>query len=167
MHVRPERPTDAPAVRAVNEAAFESSIEADIVEALRGNVEPLVSLVAESGGRILGHVLFSPVSLRGGSNVRLMALGPMAVLPTHQRQGIGSDLVRKGLDRCRQIGCDAVVVLGHPQFYPRFGFLPASSHGIGCEFDVPDGVFMLIELAPGSIEGVKGCVIYHEAFASA
>lgn len=88
----------------------------------------------------------------------------MAVLPSFQKQGIGSALVREGLDQCRQLGCDAVVVLGHAHYYPRFGFVPASGYGIRCEYDVPDEVFMLVELQPGSLQGLSGRVIYNEAF---
>jgi len=167
MRVRPEEPADALAIRTVNEAAFESSREADIVEALREKPDGLVSLVAESEGQVLGHILFSPVSLVGNSGLSLLGLGPMAVLPTHQRQGIGSALVREGLNQCRKMGCSAVVVLGHPEFYPRFGFVPASRYGISCEYDVPEEVFMLIELQPGSLQGARGKAIYNEAFASA
>ena len=167
MRVRPEEPADALAIRTVNEAAFESSREADIVEALREKPDGLVSLVAESEGQVLGHILFSPVSLVGNSGLSLLGLGPMAVLPTHQRQGIGSTLVREGLNQCRKMGCSAVVVLGHPEFYPRFGFVPASRYGISCEYDVPEEVFMLSELQPGSLRGARGKIIYNEAFASA
>lgn len=91
----------------------------------------------------------------------------MAVLPAHQRKGIGSALVRKGLDQCRIMGCSGAVVLGHPEYYPRFGFVPASRYGIRCEYDVPDEVFMLIEFQPGLLQGVTGQVIYDEAFGRA
>lgn len=167
MRVRSQEPADAIAVRAVNEAAFGSAVEADIVDAIQRQEDGSVSLVADSRGSVLGHILLSPVSLRGYPELRLMGLGPMAVLPTHQRQGIGSALVRHGLDRCKAMGCDAVVVLGHPEYYPRFGFVPASRYGVRCEYDVPDEVFMLIELRPGSLAGVSGEVLYHDAFRSA
>src|SRR5262249_51272189 len=142
MHVRAERVTDTRAVHALNCAAFETRAEADLVDTLRDSAKPIVSLVAEDAGIIVGHILFSPVTLSGNANLRIMGLAPMAVLPGRQRQGIGSALVSRGLDSCRQLGCVAVVVLGHPGFYPRFGFLPASRFAIGCEYDVPDEVFM-------------------------
>lgn len=167
MHIRPEEPSDALMVREVNEAAFGSSLEADIVEKLRENPAPLVSLVAEVDGELVGHIMFSPVTVKGGHGAHLMGLGPMAVLPGRQRKGIGCELVRQGLSHCRNRGCDAVVVLGHPDYYPRFGFLPASRFGITSVYDVPDEVFMLIELRPGSLQGTSGQVIYSDAFAGA
>jgi len=88
----------------------------------------------------------------------------MAVLPTHQRRGIGSALVRQGLERCRRMGCSAVVVLGHPEYYPRFGFVPASRYGISSEYDVPDEVFMAIEIEPGALQGLSGRAAYDDAF---
>ena len=78
--------------------------------------------------------------------------------------GIGGSLIREGLARCREVGACAVVVLGHPTYYPRFGFNPSSRFGIGCEYDVPDDVFMVQELRPGSLNGKSGIVRYHAAF---
>ncbi len=164
MRIRREEPSDSPTVRAVNEAAFETSEEADLVDALRKTSHSLVSLVAEVDGEVVGHILFSPVSLAGNSEVHLMGLGPMAVAPDYQRQGIGSALVREGLRQCIGQSCSAVVVLGHPEYYPRFGFVPASRYGISSEYDVPDEVFMVIELQPGSLQDVSGRVAYNEAF---
>ena len=166
MDVRPERDADRAAIRAVNEAAFESRAEADIVDALRAKGVELVSLVAARDGEVLGHIVFSPVALVGQDGLKLMGLGPMAVLPLEQRKGIGSTLVREGLRRCQHFAVQAVVVVGHPQFYPRFGFTPARQRGIRCEYDVPDDVFMLAELEPGVLRGVSGLIRYDEAFGS-
>ena len=162
--IRAEAPGDWHAVHAVNAAAFDTPVEADLVDALRVRARPLVSLVAEGSGVIVGHVMFSPVSLSGDAALKVMGLAPMAVLPEHQRQGIGSALVRAGLDQCRQLGFGAVVVLGHPGYYPRFGFVPSARFGIRCEYDVADDVFMVAELQPGFLAGVSGTVSYHPAF---
>lgn len=164
MIIRSETPADLQSVREVNEAAFESSVEAEIVDVLREQNDSIVSLVAEHDDQVVGHILFSPVSLAGHPEVALTGLGPMAVLPSHQRQGIGSALVEEGLNRCRERGCNAVVVLGHPEYYPRFGFVPASRYGIDSEYDVPDEVFMLVELEAGALQNASGRVTYDDAF---
>jgi putative acetyltransferase len=165
MRVRPETHSDRAAVRAVNETAFETSAEADLVEALRRKLDNLVSLVADLDGKVVGHILFSPVSVTGHPDLKAMGLGPMAVAPDHQRNGIGSALVREGLKRCRSLGCQVVVVVGHASYYPRFGFLPAGRHGLRCEYDVPADVFMVVELDAGALSSVSGLVRYDDAFA--
>lgn len=176
--VRLELPNDSPAVHEVNRQAFGRTNEADLVDVLRRN-QACISLVAEREGAIVGHILFSPVSIhpRGRRLVRLlvtgtattpfrpMGLAPLAVLPVYQRQGIGSELVRAGLEACRESECEAVVVLGHPDFYPRFGFVPASTFNLSCEYDVPDPVFMAMELCPGAFDGASGMVHYAPEFA--
>ena len=166
MHIRDERPEDAESIRAVNLAAFETNVEADLVDALREQATPIVSLVAEDAGSIVGHILFSPVTLVESPNLPMMGLAPMAVVPGRQRQGVGSRLVREGLERCRRAGAAAVVVVGHATYYPRFGFVPGSRFGIGCEYDVPDDVFLVCELRDGALRTVTGTVRYHPAFAS-
>src|SRR2546430_3759974 len=138
IHIRPERAADIASVHALNRAAFETSTEADLVDALRERAKPIISLVADEAGSIVGHILFSPVTLSGCAELKIMGLAPMAVLPAEQRRGIGSTLVRAGLARCKQLGCVAVVVLGHPAYYPRFGFVPASRFGIASEYEVSD-----------------------------
>jgi putative acetyltransferase len=165
MTIRTETAGDAPAIHAVNAAAFGQNAEADLVDALREQADPIISLVADDDGAVVGHILFSPVTLSNHADLRIMGLAPMAVLPSHQRRGIGSALVRAGLERCAQIGGVAVVVLGHADFYPRFGFVPASRFTIACTYDVPDDVFMAIELTPGALAGRSGTVRYHQAFA--
>ena len=167
MWVREEMLSDREAVRAVNVAAFESELEADLVDALREQVEPLVSLVVEEDDMIVGHILFSPVSIENHPEMPLMGLAPMAVEPSRQGQGIGTAMLRVGLERCAELGAAAVVVLGHPAFYPRFGFVPASQYSIVSEYDAPDEAFMVLELQPGALDGVEGLVRFHPAFAEA
>ncbi len=167
MLIRAEAQEDGAGVRAVNVSAFETALEANLVDALREQAEPLVSLVAEDDSAIVGHIMFSPVSLSGHPALRIMGLAPMAVVPDRQRKGIGSALVRAGLEQCKRLGFGAVVVLGHPAYYPRFGFLPSARFGIGCEYDVPEDVFMVVELQAGFLRGASGTIKYHAAFSSA
>ncbi|MBD3672087.1 MAG: N-acetyltransferase [Planctomycetaceae bacterium] len=166
MIVRSEDRNDIFRVYAVNRAAFETLAEARLVDRLREEAGPVVSQVAEIEGEIVGHILFTPVTLDDHPELPLVGLGPMAVHPDHQRQGIGSALVEAGLAACREIGAAGVVVLGHPEFYPRFGFVPASQFGIGCEYDVPEEAFMATELIPNAFDGSSGTVRYHDAFAA-
>lgn len=164
VQIRAEEKPDETAVYAVNEVAFETPAEAKLVSALRAQARPFVSLIAELDGRIVGHIVFSPVTLSGHAEQRIVGLAPMAVLPGHQRQGIGSALVRAGLETCSDLGFGAVVVLGHPEYYPRFGFAPAVRFGIGCRYEVPDEVFMALELRAGYLVGTHGTIDYHPAF---
>jgi putative acetyltransferase len=167
MDIRTERLTDIPGIRAVNLKAFETSAEADLVDALREQAQPVVSLVADDRGVILGHILFSPVTPLPHPELHIMGLAPMAVMPESQRNGVGSALVREGLERCRGLDVAVVLVLGHAEYYPRFGFLPASRFGLTSEYDVPDDVFMAVELRQGVLQGKAGMIRYHSAFASA
>ena len=163
--LRDETDTDRGAVFALNTAAFATDAEARLVDALRVSADPLISLVAEKDDVVVGHIMFSPVSLESHDGLRLMGLAPMAVSPALQRRGIGTRLVEAGLDRCRDIGCAAVAVLGHPEYYPRFGFRPSAAWGIDSEYDVAEEAFMLLELAPGCLDDRHGVIRYHAAFA--
>ncbi|MBK8207833.1 MAG: N-acetyltransferase [Planctomycetes bacterium] len=160
LKIRPETHTDVSAIRAVNTAAFPTAAEAALVDRLRGRLQPWISLVAEAGG-VVGHILFTPVQLGAHS---AMALGPMAVLPGHQRDGVGLALVRAGLQACADAGHNLVFVLGHPDYYTRFGFKPTHAFGISCEFQAPPEAFMVAELQPGALQGMRGIVRYHAAF---
>jgi len=162
--IRAEEVSDHDAVYAVNASAFESPAEAVLVDTLREHAQPIVSLVAELNGQVVGHIMFSPVLLSGNPDLRMMGLGPMAVAPDHQRSGVGSALVRAGVEECRQLGFGAIIVLGHPEFYPRFGFTPSSRFAIDSQYEVPEEVFMAMELQPGALSGRTGRVNYHPAF---
>jgi putative acetyltransferase len=116
--IRPEQPADVPGTRAVNLAAFETSTEADLVDVLRKRADPIVSLVADAGHAIVGHILFSPATLPGYPGLRIMGLAPMAVAPARQRQGIGAALIYEGFEQCRRLGVGAIIVLGHAGYYP-------------------------------------------------
>jgi len=166
MLIRAEKENDRDAVYAVNASAFETPSEANLVDALLEQAQPVVSLVAEDNGEVVGHIMFSPVSLSDYPDLKVMGLAPMAVAPEHQRKGIGSALVRAGLEQCRKLGFVAVFVLGHPEYYPRFGFLPSSRFGIDSDYDVSEEVFMATELEPGALSGKKGRVKFHAAFSN-
>ncbi|HET6574089.1 MAG TPA: GNAT family N-acetyltransferase [Fimbriiglobus sp.] len=162
--IRHETPADHEAVRQVNRLAFGQDDEAGIVEALRTGGYVRVSLVAEVAGRVVGHILFSEVPiLTHGGTVPALSLAPMAVLPEFQRRGIGSALVEKGLEACRDQGRCIVVVLGHPDFYPRFGFSPKLAETLSNPFHGGEA-WMALELVPGSLGGVIGWVRYPPPF---
>ena len=167
--VREERPGDEAAIRDVNRAAFETDVEAGLVDALRQTCPERLSLVALRGGDVVGHILFTPATVHAGTReVRGMGLAPMAVLPAHQRAGIGSALVRVGIERVRAAGCPFVIVLGHPEYYPRFGFERASAWGLTCEYEgVPDEAFMIVVFDPGAMRGCSGVARYRPEFAAA
>ena len=163
--MREEAPGDAAAVRRVNRRAFGRCAEADLVEALRRHYAVALSLVAERAGEIVGHILFSPVAIQGAAGMRLaVSLGPLAVLPAAQRGGIGSALVRGGLERCRHDGHGVAVVLGAPGYYSRFGFAPAAAAGLRSEYAASPEAFMALELVPGGLTGMSGLVTYDPAF---
>lgn len=162
VKLRYETAADIAQIHEVNERAFGQPGEADLVDALREQASPFLSIVADDGGAIVGHICFTPVIIESTDRL-IMGLAPMAVAPERQKQGIGSQLVRFGLDECRRAGAVAVVVLGHPEYYPRFGFRPASPIGLRSEYDVSDPVFMVLALTPGV--DLRGIARYHEAFA--
>ncbi len=165
MTIRPQTPEDAAAIRQVNEEAFGSTVEADLVARLHSREAFTLSLVATGEDGVVGHILFSPVTIESESlSFTAMGLGPMAVLPAHQGRGIGSQLVRAGLEECKRLGHEIVVVLGHPDYYPRFGFVPASTYGIKCEYEVPDEAFMVSGLREGTLAGRSGTVKYQPEF---
>lgn len=166
--IRPETGSDSAGISAVYDRAFPGPGEARLVEALRKSGGLWNSLVAELDGQIVAHVAFSPVTLTPEPARPLSGVGlaPIGVLPEFQRKGIGSLLIVSGLEACRQAGHEFVVVLGHPEYYPRFGFAPGPPRGLRCVYPVPDEVFMIRELVPGALQGIAGRVDYHPAFAA-
>ena len=163
--IRPEGPEDSSQIRQVDELAFGQPAEAGLVERLREACADALSLVAEDGV-IVGHILLTPVVVEGtGRHLVGMGLAPMAVLPDHQRQGIGSQLVRRGLGILRERGCPFVVVVGHPEYYPRFGFEPASKHGLVSQWEgMPDAAFMVMVLDAHAMAGASGVAKYRDEF---
>lgn len=163
MIIREERPDDAQAVRLVNEAAFRRPDEADLVRNLHSEGVVLCSLIAEVPGSIIGHILFTRMWIdQAAGSIPAVALAPMAVLPEHQRKGIGGRLIRDGLDRLRQLRERIVLVLGHPDYYSRFGFSTEKAHLLITPF--PPEAFMAMELDAGAPAGLKGKVRYPRAF---
>jgi putative acetyltransferase len=157
--VRAEQPGDAAAIRRVHERAFGRANEAVLVDALRDAGAHVVSLVAEDDdGAVVGHIVFSRVAVGDGGGG--LGLGPVAVVPERQGLGLGSLLVRRGLAECRRYGHGVVVVLGHPGFYSRFGFVPASTRGLRSEYNAPDDAFLVVELVPGALGELRGLVRY-------
>ncbi|MEG4105135.1 N-acetyltransferase [Microcoleus sp. S13_C5] len=165
MDIRTENPEDVEAVRNINIAAFGRENEANLVDKLRG-IASTFSFVAVQSDRVVGHIFFSPVVVEGkcSRNLSIQGLAPFGVLPNYQRQGIGTLLIQEGLKECGRSGFQAVVVLGHPDFYPRFGFIPASRKGLRCEYDVPDEAFMVLELESGALQDCSGTVKYRSEF---
>ncbi len=166
VNIRPEQLADRAVIRQINEEAFGRANEADLVDALRGAEAVSASLVADVDGVVAGHILFSPVTVDGPTG-RFPAVGlaPLAVRPAYQRRGLGGQLIRAGLEACRQAGHELVFVLGHADYYPRFGFRPAQPLGLRWEVAVPVEVFLVAELRPGALAGRSGVLKYHPAFA--
>jgi len=163
--IRPEKPEDIESIRNINRQAFRQENEAKLVDKLRNRGVLPISLVAMRDSEVVGHIAFSPVVVESGtSGFTAIALTPMAVLPAHQRKGIGSRLVRAGLEECRRLGHDIVFLVGHPDYYPRFGFVPAKPKGVDCEFKVPEEAWMILELTEGALAGRRGVVKFEPEF---
>lgn len=165
--IRPQQPADDAGVFAVNERAFGRPDEARLVEKLRQAPDaiPELSLVALVDGQVVGHILFSLVTLDTPRGlIPILSLAPLAVLPEYQNQGIGSALSRHGVAEARRLGYTIMVVLGHPNYYPRFGFTRSADYGIHCAYDVPEEAFMVLPLCPGALDGLLGVVRYPPVF---
>ena len=152
-------------VHAINQAAFGRPDEADLVDHLRAEGVALVSLVAELEKRLVGHLLFSRVWIdTTGTSIPAVALAPMAVLPGYQRHGIGGRMIQLGLNLLRQRDEQIVIVLGHPDYYPRFGFGRARQFGLKDVYGAPDEAFMAMELVEGALSPCAGLVHYQPEF---
>ena len=161
--IRSETAADEGAIRAVNMAAFGTTEEADIVEALRTEGAVLGSLVAVLDDRVVGHVMFSRMWIDTvNGSVAAVALAPMSVLPEYQRRGFGAELIRRGITHMRASGERIMLVVGHPSYYPRFGFSSDAARDLDSPF--PRDAFMALELTPGGLNGVAGRVRYPQAF---
>ena len=159
--IRAEQPADFAAIHTLVAQAFAKAAEANLVDNLRANGKAVVSLVAVEDDQIVGHILFSEVTLGAAT---IIGLAPLAVLPNHQKRGIGTLLTKAGIEACRAAGYTVVIVLGHPEYYPRFGFVPASRFGIQSEYDVSDETFMALELQPGALVNCAGVARYQLEF---
>lgn len=162
--IRPERDADAAAVRRVHISAFPTPAEADLVERLRASGKAVIELVALDGDSIVGHILFSPVTLEPLAGSVGLGLAPVAVMPDHEKHGVGRRLIQNGLAECRRWGAGFVVVIGDPPYYSRFGFEPAARHGLRSEYDAGDS-FMVFELASGTLPPPGTLVKYAPEFA--
>jgi len=168
--LRYENSRDYKNITRINDLAFGQKNEGILIEHLRKNRDflPELSIVAEKDGIIIGHILFFPIQIKSKDNsYKSVSLAPMAVLPEYQNQGIGGRLIRYGLEKCRGKGYQSVIVLGHPEYYPRFGFEKASKWDIRPPFEAPDEAFMAIELIEGGLKGISGVVEYPDEYSLA
>lgn len=164
VQIREEKPTDTEAIYKVHESAFDSPLEAQLVDLLRSRGKAIISLVAEDRDEILGHISFSPVSIDPPAHDwQVLGLAPIGVIPERQRQGIGKALVIAGLERCQELKIQLVVVLGDPAYYTKFGFKRALDFGLRNEYQA-DEHFMVLEFAPGIIGNFSGLVKYAPEF---
>jgi putative acetyltransferase len=167
VSISSEKHEDYQNIYNVNKLAFKGEVEAKLVNNLRKakGFIPELSLVAIKDGEVVGHILFSIIHIQTDTkNIPVLALAPMAVLPKYQKQGIGSMLVRDGLIKCKKSGFKAVILVGHPDYYPRFGFTLAKEKGLTLPFDVPNEAFMVYEIIPRALERIKGMVVYPPEF---
>jgi len=164
--IRKEEENDYNKVYEVNWLAFQQENESKLIEKIRKgeNFVPELSLVAEIDGEIVGHILFSRIKIVRDSIFESLSLAPMAVIPEFQKQGIGTKLIKKGIEKAKELGFDSIIVLGHEEYYPKFGFARASNWSIKCPFEVPDEAFMAIELTEKAFEDKAGTVRYPDEF---
>lgn len=163
--IRPEGDGDAAAVRRVHLTAFPTAAEADLVERLRASGKAVVALVALDGDSIVGHIVFSPVALEPLAGTVGLGLAPVAVLPDHEKHGVGRRLIQNGLAECHRWGAGFVVVIGDPPYYSRFGFEPAEKYGLRSEYETGDA-FMVFKLESGALPPPGTLVKYAPEFSA-
>jgi predicted N-acetyltransferase YhbS len=167
INIRPEQKDDYDSIKIINDEAFVQENEGLLVSALRETSKyiPNLSLVAEMDNKIIGHILFYPVTIKTKTGDKdVLSLAPISVLPQYQKKGIGSKLTIRGLDDCRKTNYDVVIVVGHPNYYPRFGFKPASIWKIQLPIDAPDEAFMAFELKDHTIDKYAGTVVFPKEY---
>ncbi len=165
--IRQELKEDHARIKEINDQAFEQEDEGRLVNKLRKKDQfiPELSLVAEIDKTVIGHILFYPVKINSTDKKHTtLSLGPMSVLPAHQKKGIGGKLINKGLKRAKDFGFRSVIVVGHPEYYPKFGFSKASKWSIKVPFEVPDEVFMALEIVDGELQDKSGIIEYPAEF---
>jgi len=168
IEIRGEKSGDIEVIHYVNEQAFGQKEEAVLVDRLRDKGVVTLSLVALEDDSIVAHILFTPVTIESdGAKYDAITLAPMAVLPHYQHKGIGAQLINNALEQCKRLGHNIVVLIGHPEYYPRFGFVQAKPKGLLSEFEVPDEAFMVVELVDKALDGVSGEVRFQPEFADA
>ncbi|MFX1521000.1 MAG: GNAT family N-acetyltransferase [Promethearchaeota archaeon] len=166
IRIRQEVKEDYKRVYEINKMAFGQENESKLIEKIRRgpNFVPELSLVAEKDNEIVGHILFSKMKIVGESEYETLMLAPLAVIPKLQKQGIGGKLIKKGIEKAIELGFDSIIVVGHKDYYPKFGFQKASKWGVQCPFEVPEGAFMAIELTEKALENKAGVVQFPEEF---
>jgi predicted N-acetyltransferase YhbS len=164
--IRKEEKKDYNDIFDVNRLAFGQEEESRLVNRIRNgsNFIPDLSLVAEKDGKIIGHILFSRIKIKGNSIFECLALAPMAIVPEFQKKGVGSQLIEAGISKAKELNYKSIIVLGHKNYYPRFGFKKASKYNIKCPFEVPEEAFMVLELSKNALKDKAGTVIYPPEF---
>jgi len=167
MIIRHEKKSDYSTIYEINKLAFNGENESKLIQTLRKseNFNKNLSLVAVNGEKIVGHILFTPITIETKEKSFLaLALAPLAVHPEFQNQGIGSLLIKQGLNACERLKYGIIIVIGHPKYYPRFGFIPAINKGLKVPFEVREEAFLVKENISGSLNGVEGTVKYPQPF---